>query len=172
MNTFLRATSYVALQDPISAPQCTPTHSRNWGVSLMRFTGKTLYEYVVVSRKFFLAVFILSAISVAGRLSHRNPPGLQVVLLLGLVVIAWAGWTAVRKHGFSLVETGLVGFVLSFASHWTLPIFHSLTEILYLFAMNSIIFIAIATLVGFLAKKTRTSQFRGQTAKRASREDE
>jgi hypothetical protein len=123
----------------------------------MTVAGKTLFEYLVVSRKFLIIVFLLALISVVGRLSGYYPPAMQYLLLLGLVALGWAGWTSVRMHQFTLVQTGMVGFLVSFGSHWSLPIFHGIGEILYLFLVNSVIFVVIAILGGLLARKTRSS---------------
>jgi hypothetical protein len=123
----------------------------------MTVAGRTLSEYFVVSRKFLVIVFILALISVVGRLSGYYPPAMQYLLLLGLVALGWAGWTSVRVHKFTLVQTGIVGFLVSFGSHWSLPIFHGIGEFLYLFLVNSAIFVAIAIFGGFLARKTRRS---------------
>jgi len=100
--------------------------------------------------------FILAVISVAGRLSDYYPSGIQLLLLLlGLVVLGRAGWTAVRYYGFNLIQTGLVGFFLSFGSHWALPIFHTIGELTYLFLVNSVIFVGVTGLGGLLAKKIK-----------------
>jgi hypothetical protein len=121
----------------------------------MTFAGRTFSEYFSASRKFLAITFIIAVISVAGRLSDYYPPGIQLLLLLlGLVVLGWAGWAAVRYCGFNLIQTGLVGFLLSFGSHWALPIFHSIGELTYLFLVNSIIFVGVTGLGGLLAKKT------------------
>ncbi len=122
----------------------------------MTFAGRTLGEYFLASRKFLVITFILAVISVAGRLSDYYPPGIQLLLLfLGLVVLGRAGWTAVRYYGFNLIQTGLVGFLLSFGSHWALPIFHSIGELTYLFLVNSVIFVGVTGLGGLLAKKIK-----------------
>ena len=122
----------------------------------MTFAGRTFSEYFSASKKFLAITFVLAVISVAGRLSGYYPPGVQLLLLLlGLVVLGWAGWTAVRCDGFNLIQTGLVGFFLSFGSHWALPIFHSLGELTYLFLANSVIFVGVTGLGGLLAKKIK-----------------
>ncbi len=121
----------------------------------MTVAGKTLSEYFVVSRKFLVIVFILALISVVGRLSGYYPPAMQYLLLLGLVALMWAGWTSVRKYRFTVIQTGMVGFLISFGSHWALPIFHGMGEVIYLFLLNSVIFVVITILSGFLARKIR-----------------
>ncbi len=122
----------------------------------MRFAGRTLREYFSTSKKFPAITFILAVISVAGRLLDYYPPGIQLLfLLLGLIVLGWAGWTAVRYYGFNLIQTGLVGFFLSLGSHWALPIFHSIGELIYLFLVNSVIFVGVTGLGGLLAKKIK-----------------
>lgn len=121
----------------------------------MTVAGKRLSEYFAVSWKFLVLVFLLALVSVVGRLSGYYPPAMQYLLLLGLVALGWAGWTSVRIHRFTLVQTGAVGFLVSFGSHWSLPIFHGIGEVLYLFLVNSVIFVVIAVLGGFLARKIR-----------------
>lgn len=122
----------------------------------MTFAGRTLSEYFSTSKKFLAIIFIIAVVSVAGRLSDFYPPAMQLLLLLlGLVVLGRAGWTAVGHYGFDLVQTGLVGFLLSFGSHWALPIFHSIGELTYLFVVNSVIFVGVTGLGGLLAKKIK-----------------
>lgn len=122
----------------------------------MAFAGRTLSEYLAASKKSLAIIFIIAVIGVVGRLSDYYPPGIQLLLLfLGLAVLGQAGWTAVRYYGFNLIQTGLVGFLLSFGSHWALPIFHGIGEVSYLFLVNSLIFIAVTGLGGLLAKKIK-----------------
>mgnify|MGYP001087431339 CR=1 FL=1 len=70
--------------------------------------------------------------------------------------LGWAGWHAVRKQGFGLAQAAVVGFVLSFASHWTLPIFHNAVESLSLFVVNSTLFVVVALAGGGLARIVRS----------------
>jgi len=72
---------------------------------------------------------------------------------LGVIVIGWAGWTMVRSHGFSLKQTGLVGFLFAVVTFWTLPIFHKIGEVLLLFIIDTLLYILITIFGGWLAKK-------------------
>jgi len=119
----------------------------------MLIAGRTSRDYYLASREFLAVVLILSGVSVIGRLTGYFSVLVQYLPFVGIPVVGWAGWRAVRKHRFNLAQTAIVGFVLSFGSHWTLPIFHSASEIALLFAVNSIVFMAVAICGGFLAKK-------------------
>ena len=121
----------------------------------MLIAGRTPRDYFLASRVFLAAILILSVVSVVGRLTGYFSVFVQYLQFVGLPLIGWAGWRAIRKHGFNLTQTAIVGFILSFASHWTLPIFHSAAEISWLFVVNSVILVAVALCGGFLAKKTR-----------------
>lgn len=121
----------------------------------MLIAGRTPRDYFLASRVFLAAVLILSVVNVMGRLTGYLSVFLGYLQFVGFPLIGWAGWRATRKYGFNLKQTAIVGFILSFASHWTLPIFHNVLEILWLFVVNSVIFIAVALCGGFLAKKTR-----------------
>jgi len=123
----------------------------------MLLAGRTPRAYFLASRVFLLVVLILSGVNVIGRLAGNSSVFLGYLQFVVLPLIGWAGWRAIRKHGFNLTQTAIVGFILSFASHWTLPIFHSAAELSWLFVVNSIIFMTVALCGGFLAKKTRIS---------------
>ena len=121
----------------------------------MLIAGRTPRDYYLASREFLALILILSGFSVIGRLTGYLSVSVQYLPFIGPLVIGWAGWRAVRKHGFNLAQTAIVGFVLSFGSHWTLPIFHGAAEISLLFVVNSIVFMIVALCGGFLAKKVR-----------------
>ena len=121
----------------------------------MLIAGRTPRDYFLASRAFLAAILILSGVNVIGRLTGHFSVFLGYLQFVGLPLVGWAGWRAIRKHGFNLTQTAIVGFILSFASHWTLPIFHGATEISWLFVVNSIIFVAVVLCGGFLAKKPK-----------------
>lgn len=121
----------------------------------MLIAGRTPRDYFLASRVYLVVILILSGVNVMGRLAGYVWVFLGYLQFVGLPLIGWAGWRAIRIHGFNLTQTAIVGFILSFASHWTLPIFHNAAEILWLFVVNSAIFIAVALCGGFLAKIKR-----------------
>jgi hypothetical protein len=121
----------------------------------MLIAGRTPRDYYLASREFLALILILSGVSVIGRLTGYLSVSVQNLPSVGPLVIGWAGWRAVRKHGFNLAQTAIVGFVLSFGSHWTLPTFHGAAEISLLFVVNSIVFMIVALGGRFLAKKVR-----------------
>jgi hypothetical protein len=119
----------------------------------MLIAGRTPRNYFLASREFLVVLLILSGISVIGRLTGNFSVFVGFLPFVGLLLIGWAGWRAVRIHRFNIAQTSMVGFGLSFTSHWTLPIFHSVAETLLLFILNSIVFIAVTICGGVLAKK-------------------
>jgi hypothetical protein len=124
----------------------------------MKFVGKTLIEYFIALKVFLAVIFFLTFIIVVMRLSSDFPPGVQTLLsLVGVVLIGLAGWSAVSRRGFNVKQTGLVGFLLSFATHWSLPIFHSVREMFFLLLLNSVIFSVIAILGAWLATKLKAN---------------
>jgi hypothetical protein len=78
-----------------------------------------------------------------------------ILLLIGLIVLGWAGWTTARKLQFTIPQIGFIGFILSFGAHWSLPLFHSIGEVLYLFVINSVINVAIVIAGGSLSRKIK-----------------
>jgi len=46
-----------------------------------------------------------------------------------------------------------MGLLLSFGTHWPVPIFHRAEEVLYFILINSIIFSIVAVFGGWLANK-------------------
>ncbi len=121
----------------------------------MLIAGRTLRDYYLASREFLAVVLILSGISVISRLTGYFSALSQYLLFAALPIIGWAGWHAVRNHKCSVAQTAIVGFVISFGSHWTLLIFHSAGEISSLFVVNSIVFIAVTLCGGVLARMVR-----------------
>ncbi len=118
------------------------------------FAGKTLKEYLIVSKVYLAIIFFLTLVTVLLRKLSVYSSIIQVALLLiGLIVLCWAGWTTARKQQFTILQIGFIGFILSFGAHWSLPLFHSVGEVLYLFIINSIINIVIVTAGGLLSRK-------------------
>ncbi len=105
----------------------------------------------------FLATFLgitvaLTAISVLARLSVEDPSTIQsIVLVLGLLATLGAGWITIRTFRLRLRHCALLGLVLSFGSHWSLPVFHKGLEIVQLILLNSIIVAAMVFFGGCLA---------------------
>ena len=122
----------------------------------MIFAGKTLKEYLVASKKYLAIIFFLTLITVLLRKFNVYSSIVQTTLLLvGLIVLGWAGWTTARKLQFTVQQIGFIGFILSFGAHWSLPLFHSIGEVLYLFVINSIINVIIVTACGLLSWKIK-----------------
>jgi hypothetical protein len=101
---------------------------------------------------FFLVVCSATAINVIVRKSGYSVQGLQS-LMMGtmLLVLGFFGWLSVRRYHSSLAQSILMGFVLSFGSHWSLPFFHKGREILQLIIINSAIFVLLVFLGGLFA---------------------
>ena len=122
----------------------------------MIFAGKALNEYLIASKKYLAIIFFLTLITVLLRNFYDYSSIIQTtILLIGLIVLGLAGWATARKFQFTLPQIGFIGFILSFGAHWSLPLFHSIGEVLYLFAINSIINIVIVIASGFLSKKIK-----------------
>ncbi len=110
----------------------------------MKFFGKTLIDYFAALWKYFATIFIIMAIVVFIRLSSDFPSALQTLLsLVGVVFLGLGGWSAVWNHRFNLKQVVIVGILLSFGIHWTLPIFHSAVEVMYLLLVNTLIYSVI-----------------------------
>lgn len=122
----------------------------------MLVAGRTPSEYLLASRWFLGALLLLAGVSVVARLTGALSLLVQYLQPASLPLIGWAGWHAVRKQRFGLSQAAVVGFVLSFASHWTLPIFHNAGESLSLFVVNSILFVVVALAGGGLARMVRS----------------
>ncbi len=96
----------------------------------------------------FVGITLIQSISVTARLCIEDPSPIQnIVVLLGLLITGWAGLISIRKLRVRLWHLSLLGFGLSFGTHWALPIFHKGMDILNLFFINSII-MAVTTLLG------------------------
>lgn len=122
----------------------------------MHIMSKSLNEYFAAAWKFLTVIFLITMIVVYLRLFSDFPTGIQSILTLGGVVfVGYAGWTAVRIRRFDLKHAAFVGFLSSFGSHWSVPIFHENWEILYIILINSIIFSIVACFGGWVAKKFR-----------------
>lgn len=107
---------------------------------------------IVVLGAFFVAIAMLTAVSVFGRASVHFTPAIQNALaVLGAIILAAAGWVSVSHLSCRLRWTPLVGVLLSAASHWSLPMFHAAGEIPPLLLINSSIFAAVAFLGGCAA---------------------
>jgi hypothetical protein len=119
----------------------------------MKIAGKALDEYLAASKNFWIALFIIIGLTVVIRLSSYDPAWIQTLLSIsGALILIWAGWTSVRRHGFDLKQVSMVAFFLSLAVHWSLPIFHSAREVLYLIFINSFVYAVMAVFGGLLAK--------------------
>jgi len=119
----------------------------------MKIAGKSFHEYLVVSRNYWAALFIIMILTVVIRLSAFFPGWTQALLSIsGAIVLVWAGWSSVKRHGFDLKQVSMVALFLSLAVHWSLPIFHSAREVLYLIFINSFVYAAMAVFGGLLAK--------------------
>ncbi|MGB6864129.1 MAG: hypothetical protein WBE11_00410 [Candidatus Aminicenantaceae bacterium] len=130
--------------------------------------NKTLNEYFTASCRFLATIFIITVIIVFLRLFSDFPSSIQSLLSLGGVVfIGLAGWSVVRNHGFNLKQAAFVGFLLSFGTHWSVPIFHRAGEVLYFILINSIIFSTVAVFGGWLAKKFNNLKGAIEAAKEA-----
>jgi hypothetical protein len=85
--------------------------------------------------------------------------------VLGVLVIATAGWVSVSRLGYRLRWTRLrwtpvIGLLLSLGSHWSLFVVHEASEIPPLVLVNSAIFAALAFLGGAAAVVYRRSRER------------
>lgn len=121
----------------------------------MKFVGKTLQEYGTVGWKFFALVFFLQVMSTIWRVSGRDPSIMQNLLGLIVIILILVGWAVVRKHRFSLQQTAFMGFLLSFGTHWALPIFHNAGAVVYFFLVNSVLFSIITAFGGLIGKMSR-----------------
>lgn len=111
----------------------------------MESSERGLKRYRLFSATFLGITVVLTIISIFARLSAEDPSTIQsIVLILGLLVTFGAGWITIRTFRLRLWHCALLGLVLSFGSHWSLPIFHEGPEILHLILLNSIIMAAIA----------------------------
>lgn len=119
----------------------------------MKIAGKSFRDYLAIMKSFWVALFIMMALMVAARRSVNVPAWTQTLLSVsGALVIIGAGWTSVKRHGFELRQVAIVALFLSLAVHWSLPIFHSAGEVVYLILINSFVYAAMAILGGLLAK--------------------
>lgn len=118
----------------------------------LKVVGKNLNEYFTASWRFLATIFIITVTIVFLRLFSDFPSSIQSLLSLGGVVfISFAGWSVVRNHGFNLRQAVFVGFLLSFGTHWSLPIFHNVQEVIFLLFINTVIFSVIAIFGAWLA---------------------
>jgi hypothetical protein len=119
----------------------------------MKIAGKAFNEYLMVSRNFWAALFMIMILTVVIRLSAFVPAWTQTLLSIsGAIVLVWAGWSSVKRHGFDLRQVSIVALFLSLAVHWSLPIFHSTREVLYLIFINSFVYAVMVVFGGLLAK--------------------
>ncbi|NIM51413.1 MAG: hypothetical protein GTO22_19550 [Gemmatimonadales bacterium] len=101
---------------------------------------------------FWVAVVVMTAISVFGRESVTYTAAMQnALLVVGVLLIATAGWVSVSRLGYRLRWAPVIGLVLSLGSHWSLFVVHQLPEIPPLVLINSAIFAAVAFLGGSAA---------------------
>lgn len=120
----------------------------------LKVFGKNLNEYFTASWRFLATIFSITVIIVFLRSFSDFPSSIQSLLSLGgVVLIGLAGWSVVRNHGFNLKQAVFVGLLLSFGTHWSVPIFHRAGEVLYFILINSIIFSIATVFGGWLANK-------------------
>ena len=82
----------------------------------MKIAGKSSYEYLVILKNFWIALFFIVGLTVAIRLSMHVPAWIQTFLSAsGAVVLIRAGWTSVKRHGYDLRQISVVAFFLSLA---------------------------------------------------------
>ena len=119
----------------------------------MKFFGKKLNVYFVVSWKFLVILFVAAAIIGFFRLSSEFTSFIKTLFsIVCFACMGIAGWSAVRNHNFSLKQVIFMGFLLSFGIHWMLPIFHTAVEVMYLLLINTLVYSAIVFCGGLLAK--------------------
>lgn len=158
MSAFTLATTALLIAYPYLYRKVSPIsssdESKKSKENKLKIMSKTLTEYFKASWKFLVTIFIIAAIIVFLRLVSELPPGLQFLFaIVGLIFIGFAGWSAIRNHGFNLKQVVFVGLLLSFGSHWTVPIFHRAGEILYFILINSFVFSIVTVLGGWLTQK-------------------
>lgn len=118
----------------------------------------------------FLGIMFIQIISVVARLRIDDPSAIQnIVVVLGLLIALWGGWIAIRILRLRLWHSALLGVGLSFGTHWALPIFHTGTEILNLFLINSVIVAATTLIGGCLAIAFRLAMKRIQAKRNEER---
>lgn len=125
----------------------------------MKVVGKTFVEYYVVSKVFLALIFFLTVMIVVLRLRFDLSPSIRTLLSLpGIFVIVLAGWRSASKFEFNKRQTGIVGLLLSFGTHWSLPLFHTLPEVFLLFLINSVIFSVITILGAWLVGRIKPNK--------------
>ncbi len=107
---------------------------------------------IVVLGPFLVAMVVITMISVFGRDSAWYTSVVQAALfVLGVLLIAGAGWVSVSRLGYGLSWTPVVGLGLSVGSHWSLFLVHEPGEIPPLVLINSAILAALAFVGGCAA---------------------
>ena len=125
----------------------------------MNSSRDTSLRRLTILGLFLLAVVVMTTISVFGRASAGYTPAMQnVLVVLGVLVIATAGWVSVSRLGYRLRWAPVIGLVLSLGSHWSLFVVHQVSEIPPLVLVNSAIFAAVALLGGSAAAVYRRSR--------------
>ncbi|MHA2218578.1 MAG: hypothetical protein ACXACY_21845 [Candidatus Hodarchaeales archaeon] len=120
----------------------------------MKLGGKTLKEHIQASEKFIILALGLQIIIVILRLTNNSSRTIELLItILGVIIIIWAGWTMVKDYEFNLKQAGVIGFLISLATIWALPIFHSLSELIPIIVVNAILYVLLAGLGGWLAKR-------------------
>ncbi len=118
----------------------------------MKSREKNTTKRIRLTMIFFLVVCLTAVINVIVRKSGYSFQGLQnLMILMLIIVLGLFGWLSVRKCNSSLAQNILLGVILSFGSHWSLPLFHKGREILQLIIVNSAIFAFVAFLGGCFA---------------------
>lgn len=111
----------------------------------MKIFDKNFSEYLKASKKFLLLTFLLMAVISAARLFLNYSSGI-LDLAFALVILIWAGWTMTRKNNFILIQTGVVGVLVSFMTIWALFIFDPIKDIPKIVAVNAVIYGLVAML--------------------------
>lgn len=120
----------------------------------MKIFGKTAKNYMEALWKFLAAIVIIMAIVVFLRLSSDFPSIIRTLIsLAGVVLLGLGGWSVVRIHRFNLKQASVAGILLSFGIHWTLPVFHSAYEVMYLLLINTLVYSVIVFCGAWLATK-------------------
>jgi hypothetical protein len=139
----------------LEKPRSCPRMEVRW----MNPPSHTWVRRLAVLGAFFVAIAIMTMVSVFGRTSVQFTPAIQNALAaLGAIIVASAGWVSVSQLTYGLRWTPLIGLLLSVGSHWSLPMFHEAGEIPPLLLINSSIFAAVAFLGGSAAVVYRRSR--------------
>lgn len=119
----------------------------------MRVAGRNVKDYLVDSWAFFVVIVIVMAIVTGLRLGGIESSSVEGILgIVGVLFLGGAGWIAATKGAYSLVQIAFLGFLLSFGTHWALPIFHRGLELWTTFLTNSVLYAVVAVVGGWLGR--------------------